>query len=62
MDELLAVLQATLPYARNAALRHERLGLTEEAAAAWAVYHRARRALRAIRPDADGVRGLDPVD
>jgi hypothetical protein len=62
MDELLAALQAALPYARDAALRHERLGLAEEAAAAWAVYHQARRVLRAIRPGADGMRGLDHED
>ncbi len=60
--ELMAVLRGAMPYARDAARRHERLGLVEEAAAAWALYHRACWALRAAGQGADGAGGVQHED
>ncbi len=51
--ELRGALSVAAPYARDAALRYERLGLGEEAAAAWAIYHRVRRALRVAGAEGD---------
>jgi hypothetical protein len=47
ITELLAVLKQAAPYVLDSARRHERLGLGEEAAMAWAVYRRAQWAVRA---------------
>jgi hypothetical protein len=62
LAELLATLEAAAPYARDAARRNERLGLGEEAAAAWAIYHRACWALRAAGPGVDGAGGIEHED
>lgn len=47
MRALEGALRAALPYLLDSARRNERLGLREEAAAAWAVHRRALGALRA---------------
>ena len=47
IQELVAALKATMPYAADSARHHERLGLAEEAAAAREAHRKAQWALRA---------------
>ena len=49
--ELVAALKAAAPYVQASARHHERLGLEEEAAAAWVVHRRIQWALRAAGED-----------
>jgi len=62
LAEVLAALKAAAPYARDAARRHERLGLEEEAAGAWTIFHRACRALRSAGLGVAGVNGVEHED
>ena len=51
IGELLAALKAAAPYVQASARHHERLGLVEEAEAAWATHRRIQWALRAAGAD-----------
>ena len=51
INELTAALKAAAPYVQSSARHHERLGLVEEAAAAWATHRRIQWALRAAGTD-----------
>ena len=61
INELVAALKAAMPYAMESARRHERLGLTEEAAAARDAHRKAQWALRAAGhgepPEQSGIAG-----
>ncbi len=52
--DLVAALRAALPFVQASARHHERLGLGEEAQAAWGVYRRARWALDRAAPGPSG--------